>query len=385
MSLAYKLKKELPDRWHQLEMCTKDFTGIDFTSIDFSCKQNISIISLNDTNIESYMVFLIFAKLLQFPHEYKPIEKVLYEIPVLYNNQYICIFSKEKFGLKLIHHFEKQNDLETMLNKIKRASKISENLMKPVIEESINKGKVTIENQWSELHQRYDYFRKRSEHLFEKLGNQKTERKNYIRDIYSGRRRELKELSFNIQAMLEAYFSMQEHLMTLLLPFIDVNIEEETISSFIRDNWTNKFNTVFLPNENPKVMSHFTKISKIKELRNKYTHGGFDKDKSSFLVQVKGIGTIPVELSTKDDNLYGIFSPQKFDFKKIIKTIDSFEEYLRQSSWSRPIKIIESGLNMNYDQNFISKIKNAITSDESLELFLEEEFALIDRWANMDW
>ncbi|MCM3042547.1 hypothetical protein M3201_23100 [Paenibacillus motobuensis] len=135
------------------------------------------------------------------------------------------------------------------------------------------------------------------------------------------------EALFNIQAMLDAYFSFQEHTLILLLPFCQFNKDLDDVTSLIGDDWTAKFSRIFKPHQNPEVMRHFEKLRKIKELRNKYAHGGFNKKKKSLYVHVQGVGAIPAELPQKNDKKmrYTILSIHNIDFSDICKIIDEFE------------------------------------------------------------
>ncbi|UNK20803.1 hypothetical protein MNQ98_12660 [Paenibacillus sp. N3/727] len=193
------------------------------------------------------------------------------------------------------------------------------------------------------------------------------------------------EALFNTQAMLDAYFSFQEHILILLLPFSQFNKDEDNITNLIGSDWTTKFNRIFKPQQNPMVMKFYDYIRGIKELRNKYAHGGFEKKKGSLLAHVPTLGAIPVELPQHNERGYSMIPIGDVDFTKICKVFDEFDMHLQNSEWSRAIRILEAGIDIRYDGEFMEQLNIATQSDESLNSFLQIESDEYARNANMDW
>ncbi|MEM5649600.1 hypothetical protein AAHB57_17560 [Bacillus cereus] len=164
--------------------------------------------------------------------------------------------------------------------------------MASVLKEIVNKGDITFSNESSLLRDRYLYFKDKAYNLYNQ-NEREVANKNGYTNVYVKMQRN-KEAFFYTQAMLDAYFSFQEHLMVLLLPFSDFDKNSESISTFIADTWTSKFKKVFKPSRKPEVMKYFDKLQLIKEKhRNKFAHGGFEKQDGSLSVKVSGIGFIP--------------------------------------------------------------------------------------------
>jgi len=309
---------------------------------------------------------------------------VLFEIPFQYQGFY-CMFSMEKFGLKFRINSKEDAILKTIFKKIKSASKLAERLLKPIITESIDNGDITIENQSAILRRRYLYFRESVDQIISDYNEGKF--KDY-KSIVSGINRKVKleeEIIFNTQAMLDAYFSFQEHLLILLLPFTNIDFKEKRITCLINSTWTEKFNEIFLPAENPKLMKHFDALRNLKELRNKYAHGGFEKGEGSILSHVEGVGAIPVELPSNSKEVFSFALIKDINFKETCEIIDAFEAYLSNSDWSRALKILECGTDMRFDKEYFLELKMAIDSDKNLESFLDKESYIYSREANMDW
>jgi len=384
MTIRNKLIIEDSTLWSNFEMCTRDFNRVDVDALISKSKYAFKVKHLDVDYIEPFMLYIIFVQLLEFEHEYKPFEKVLYEIPFQYKEHY-CMFSMEKFGLKLVIDTEDKTILEGIFKKLKSASKITKKLLKPTITQSIDNGDFTIENNSEILRQRYQYFKGRIELVLSDFEDEKQIEPKWLMGRYNRKIRLEKEVIFNTQAMLDAYFSFQEHILILLLPFTNLNFKNERITVLLNSNWTEKFNEVFQPTSKPKVMRHFLALKEIKELRNKYAHGGFNKGEAALLAHVEGVGALPVELPSYKERGFSFLLINDIDYDKICEIIDSFESYLAKSEWSRALKILECGIDMRFDKNFISEINNAISSEEMLGYFIYKETESNDREVNMDW
>lgn len=384
MSIKDKAMCENPRAWSHFEMCTKDFKSIKITKYEGENSHAYKVNYLDVDYVHPYMIYIIFVKFLGFKHTYKPMEKVLYEIPFQYQDYY-CMFSMKKFGLNFIINSKDEGIIRAIFKKIKSASRIAERLLKPIITESIDNGNVTIENRSSILRERYLYFREMVNNIILDQERGKYEGLERITGVFNKRSEMNKKIFFNTQAMLDAYFSFQEHILILLLPFTNIDFKEKSITHLINANWTTKFNEVFLPDKYPELMKHFDNLRRIKELRNKYTHGGFEKDKGSIFPHVEGVGAIPGELPSDSEEMFTYLSIKDVKFKKACEIIDDFESYLSNSNWVRPINILEYGIDMRFDKDYILSLETAIKSDENLESFLKYESCMYDREANMDW
>ncbi|WP_399632639.1 hypothetical protein [Sporosarcina sp. SG10008] len=384
MNIKDRLMLEYPRTWSNFEMCTKDFESIKIEELENKNLYASKVKYLDADYIEPYMIYIVFVQFLEFEHTYEQMEKVLYEIPFQYQGYY-CMFSMEKFGLKFIINTNEEAILKNIFKKIKSASKLAERLLKPIITESIDNGDITIENQSGILRRRYLYFRETADQIYSEY---KDEKFKDSKTIVIGINRKTKleqEIIFNTQAMLDAYFSYQEHLLILLLPFTNIDFKVKRITLLMNSNWTKKFNEIFLSAKNPELMKHFDDLRNLKELRNKYAHGGFEKGEGSILSHVKGVGAIPVELPSNSEEVFTFTLIKDVKLKEACEIIDAFESYLSTSDWSRALKILEWGIDMRFDKGYILELKMAIDSDENLEIFAEKESYIYSREANMDW
>ncbi|UXH44431.1 hypothetical protein N5C46_22910 [Rossellomorea vietnamensis] len=367
-----RFRKESPRLWSSFEQCTKEFQDKGFEN--FRSGKGIIIDSYTakymDVNLpSSYMVFFMFAYLKKFEYEYKPIEKVLYEIPFRFRGVQF-LFTDRKFGLRLFAVTDDEQIIKDFFKKVNSAVKIVERMMNPLLKEIVNQGNITFNNQIHFFYERYQYFRHKV--IEDKEGPIKENVK-------------LKEMFFNAQAMLDAYFSYQEHLMILLLPFSKIEDSKSTIAELISKDWSTKFIEVFKTNTDNKMKSYFEKLKSLKERhRNKYAHGGFEKDNGSLYANVEGLGYIPVKV--KKHNSFSILDIDKIGFTEMCDKIDEFESYLsNESDWRRPIKLLKSGLDIYFDLEHIKQYRDAIESDENLERYIDFQFEKLDREANMEW
>ena len=111
-----------------------------------------------------YIVFIIFVYLLKY-NFLGPFEKVAWEIPIKYRDEHF-ILTHRKFGFKIITSGEsgktKKLALEAITT-IKKAIPYAEELISPHIKELVQKGSISLENQYSNIHNRYYFFRENAQ------------------------------------------------------------------------------------------------------------------------------------------------------------------------------------------------------------------------------
>jgi len=382
-----RFKRENVKLWNNFEKCTEGFTASKLTCFEVEEVLKIDIFMEDELEIklpQPDMVFFMLADLKGFEYEYKPMEKVLWEVPFKYQGINFC-FTVRRSGFKLISETDDGSIVKSLIKKINGALKIVDNLMSPVLKEIVNKGDITFSNESALLRDRYLYFKEKACTLYDQneCEDETTDKDGYTYYIEKIERK--KEAFFYTQAMLDAYFSYQEHLMVLLLPFSGFDKNSESISSFIADTWTLKFTKVFRPSRKPEVMKYFDKLQSIKEQhRNKFAHGGFEKRDGSLLAKVDGIGYIPVSMTQQ--NHFSLINKNEETFMEICQVIEQFETYLyKDNEWARAMRLIRSGMDILFDDESLSLYKNAIKSDENLEFFFRREAMLAERYADMDW
>lgn len=385
LDFSERFQNENSNLWNSFEHCTRELQPIDQGySGDVIRIDQYTAASLGVELPPSYMVFFMFAYLKKIDYKYKPMEKVLWEIPFQFRDKFFY-FTVRKFGFRLISSTEDHEMIKTLIKKVNSAIKIVDRMMSPLLKEVVNKGDITFLNQSNFYHERYLYFKNKASKIYEKdINEEKGITTGFFPSFHSKIQLEREGL-FNTQAMLDAYFSYQEHLLILLFPFTDLDKQKYSVVELIGEDWSAKFNEVFSPSKHSDMMKHYVKLKSLKEFyRNKYAHGGFEKNNGSLYAKVDGLGFIPVQVNRT--NHFSLIHLDDMGYKEICNIIDKFENYLSNSAqWSRPIKLIQSGLDIYFDDDHIHQYRSAIKSDENLESFIEYESELEARNTDMDW
>ncbi|MFK4432195.1 hypothetical protein COM08_11985 [Bacillus wiedmannii] len=385
--------------WTNFQRATQDFCKL--SDLEFIDKVDGEFAYYSDTPYcreklgvefpQSYMVFITLVYLKDFECEFKPMEKVLWEIPFYYKG-YKCCFTVSKFKYALLIGTKDEEVARELLKQLNSVVKISDKICAPLIEETMNQGGITLENKLISIRGRYEYFRRNAEDLFTRpVNEEELEGENplskFVR-IKNMKSNLIFEASFNAQAMLDAYFSWQEHLFVLLLPFSKFDKEEDNLSEFIGTEWTKKINRIFNPSENPVLSRHYDKLRTIKETyRNKSTHGEFEKNNGSFYIHFDRLGALPFQMSKHKNELeYTLVSISDSNFEQILSDLDEFEGFLSTDEfWKNPYKLVTSGIDLSFDDNSIKRYIEAIKSEEGTEALIKYVLDCEDNYRNMDW
>ncbi|WIG14989.1 hypothetical protein [Bacillus thuringiensis] len=385
--------------WTNFQRATKDFCKS--SDVEFDEKVYGEFAYYSDTpycrerlGVEfpiEYMVFITFVYLKDFDYVFKPMEKVLWEIPFCYKG-YECCFTVSKFNYDLLIDTKDEEVARELLKKLNSVVKMSDKICAPLIEETMNQGEITLENKLISIRGRYEYFRRNAEDLFTRPVNEKEfgEEKTLSKfvQIKNMKRNLIFEASFNAQAMLDAYFSWQEHLLVLLLPFSKFNKEEDNLSEFIGTEWTKKINRIFTPSKSPTLSRHYEKLRIIKETyRNKSTHGEFEKNNGSFYIHFGALGALPFQMSKHKNELdFTLVSISDSNFEQILDDLDEFEKFLTTDEfWKNPYKLVTSGIDLSFDDKSIKNYLEAIKSEEGTEGYIQYVLDCEDNHRNMDW
>jgi len=333
------------------------------------------------------MVFLTLVTILGYPWTGRE-EKTAWTIGVRYKGVAFDI-AHRKFGLRVDASTVDEHALAgEMLSRLNRAARITDRLLQPLVKAQIASGNVTIQNRFHLFHARYQFFRVQATSAFQATHPKDGSLQDLTQileklSFETGRDR---EGFFYSQAMLDAYFSQLEHLLTLLLPFAGFAVSTDSLLAFMSSDWTTKFNRILLPEQHPDAKRWYSALREIKErVRNTFAHGGFEKEGASLFVHLPFVGATPVTLSeyTKSVN-YDLIPLRSTGHFAILETLDGFDEYLK-SRFNSGLRIIAAGLDIYFDARALHEYANAMTSDQSTTDFIERESYLHDRHANMDY
>ena len=343
-----------------------------------------------------YIVFIILAHLkkMSFGGRW---EKVAWEIPIKYKGVPFML-SHRKFGF-FISSSEESEEINKLgielIENLHKAIPYAEKLVEPDIRALVQTGEISIDNQYSSILLRYQFFKENAKKEFRKKNIGKDFKINYEgskRAATNSYHKYLKLVNakyYFITAMLDSYFSLLEHTFVLLLPFIPTYISEEiNLETFISYNWKQKYKLIFPLANDKTALQLLERLDKIKEdFRNPMSHGYLLKDGNSFYVHFKNLGAIPVTLTKSERNLkYGFETKLHFTFEDICKCFDEFDKYLKTSESTKyGMQYIKHELLISFDNNSRTQYKKNMKSTRYFQLYVEKMLRLSDDAGNMDW
>ena len=349
----------------------------------------------NQITYHPYIVFIIFVYLKQF-HFSGKWKKVAWEIPIKYKGTPF-ILTHRKFGFRIISSSNSKHTLKRGLeamSQIQKAIPLSEKLIEVSIRSNVNAGKVSLNNKYISIKNRYLFFRRKAENDFDeaerkqKLAQQKSKNLATFAKLFNESMRRYDTGSHYMTAMLDAYFSLLEHIFVLLVPFqeneIISKIETET---FIGYNWKDKYKALFSLSSDMKALQLLERLDRIKEqLRNPLTHGYFLKKGHSFFVHMEHIGAIPMTLTKTNHQLEYFFEgTTPLTFKEVCKCFDDCNKFLNHHEQTKfGMQFIETGLTVSFDESSRSLYKSAMTTRRHFKEFIDYVSHQYDNAANMD-
>lgn len=375
----------------RLRIRFKDYTSCD--SDDFGFRQSYNKREAIDRNLVPvpkllYFLLVFFLEFSTAPRE----DKTHWIVPFRYRGT-PCALALEKFGLFLYIYKEGELDHEQYAREIvgklqKGVIHIEKKVLKPLAHIQIRSGHITVVNYYYNLRSMYDYFRECAMRTFEKASVHAPPEKDIKKAFKNlNQKTRLKwEGFFNTVAMIDAYFSLLEHILVFCLPFSDKK-EKIDLSSFIGSNWAVKYKKVLSVKSGKPDKEFYDKLKLIKErIRNTFAHGGFDKDFGASLhIHLPGIGTVPASMSrVKDSPHFHIIPISDQNYESICKLFDDFDNWLEKKRMPNAIKYIHSGINLPMSNDFLNDLHMSIKNgffDKWLE-FLDKE---VTEYENVDY
>lgn len=336
---------------------------------------------------DPYIVFIIFVNLKDYPFS-GAWEKVAWEIPIKFKNEEF-ILSHRKFGFEIValEDTEKTNELAIeAITQIRKAIPYTESLIEPAIKEKVNNSEVTINNEFPTIKRRYAYLRNKAEAEFKRDYKELD-----IKDIDSIEKylTETEKYVYYTSAMLDAFFSLIEHLFVGLIPFLkDKKIKLLNIENYILANWKDKYKTVFNLSEDKEANKHLAKLLEIKEqYRNPLSHGNYLKDGSSLQVHMAHVGAIPMKLTQANKNLHYSFKGlNNLSFENICETLDLFMTFLESHEKTKyGMMYLKNGLPIFLNKEMRTKNFRAMRSENAFRNHMDRLEKMINDHRNMDW
>jgi len=193
---------------------------------------------------------------------------------------------------------------------------------------------------------------------------------------------------YNLVAMVAAYMSLLEHVLVLALPFGPPDAwETGRLTGFIGARWGEKFKSSFDVVADPVAKRHYDALVEISETwRNTYGHGGFDKGHATLHFHTPGVGALPATLVAVRDSPHFRFIPAEFsDYDSICAVFDAIDKWLRSVSAAPAMRWIESGLDVQFDENFRSELAETLATPDGLDNMIGRHSRAWERAVNMEW
>ncbi|MFF9841623.1 hypothetical protein [Streptomyces sp. NPDC013740] len=343
-------------------------------------------------------------------HNLGKAEKLAWEYPFKFRS-YSCAVALQKFGMYLYIAPLEDGEADPLegvareiFGKLSAAGRcIERRLLAKVAKEEVQAGRVAIHNQAGRLRAMYEFFRRLANRAYGGEGLLMEDVKNAPA---SGSTPEAEELARQLKmtfggpiardsegfyatiAMINAYFSLLEHLLVLALPATDFDPKSESITNFIGSKILEKYDRVFDVKLDPVAKKFRVRLQGAAEVwRNPYGHGAFDKGHGTLYFQVPGIGALPAILSDIRTHPTFHFTPgRESAFEESCALFDEIDGWLRSGPVRHGVMWAEAGLGVSYDSLSLDRFRSAVSDGEDAFMrYLESASYAEEQAANMDW
>lgn len=190
---------------------------------------------------------------------------------------------------------------------------------------------------------------------------------------------------YNTVAMVNAYFSWLEHVLTLSLPFLR-HVERPELQRFLKKRWRQKFDTVFPPSADRRADMVRTRLGAVADqIRNPHVHGSLDLRSGAVGFHVGSAGVAALELGALSRSPSLFFVP--FDVRGHQLAERAFrrtDQLLATHPTTRDaVEWVTRGLDVAFDPVSRRRYQGATGAD--FEDFLDAMEYLDTQAVNMDW
>lgn len=311
-------------------------------------------------------------------------EKMAWAIPFVFDGVY-CDLASEKSGLQLYLDKTLVPDEASgtkvaadIVTRLCKGQQLLENeVLRPLAMSELRSGRVAIRNQYYGLRETYEYFRDGAVLAYDGKGRAKLANRIFA---------EAAEGFHNTIAMVGAYFSLLEHILVLVSPFVNHGQLGQELLRFIGDKWSSKFKSTFDIGKDREAKRFYDELGHIsEEYRNTFAHGGFDKSRATIGFHVPGAGWLPAVLSdVRDRPHFNLVPANHTDFAAICKLFDDLEAWMEVGPAEYGITWAKSGLDVRFDAEFQAELEEALEGGQFMEL-VDRTAYYATQHANMDY
>ncbi|HEY8629590.1 MAG TPA: hypothetical protein VIL73_03470, partial [Gaiellaceae bacterium] len=295
-------------------------------------------------------------------------DKTAFDVGFRYR-QTLTTFALQKFGVRIyvdtaVAEDKTQAFAKELVDKLgKGVGLVEKQLLRPLADEQFDAGNVTIGNQLGFLRSTYEHFRDQARETFatkptpppsrtwrDKLPWRRPSPVTSLGlgEAIGGELRRRRVGAYNTLAAVNAYFSLLEHALVLVLPFVDFDPSGGRLATFIGDRWGLKLKRVFDLGNDADASRHYNLLHDIAETyRNTYSHGGFDKEGAAVWVHLPKIGALPARLSDiREAPHFEIFPVNEADLASIVAAFEGVDHWLRSAQTKYGMRWVEAGLDV---------------------------------------
>lgn len=356
--------------------------------------ENRTEIQYTDNPLEPNLLAYCFDAILGFDVRYRIFEKVNYIIDFDYKETFATVgHFKMSYQLSIDKQYK-----EEIISVFEQVRPQLEQLFMLIGEEALTSNEFSMKNEAPEYFSKLSFYEKRIEGLEQrkdivqekcrgKYDVVKSDRgytcmtpkgQGYLRSLRN-------EITYDIEAYIDTFFSALEHVLTLLYPFTTASLAEKSYyRNYIRNTkwaWDVKIRDVCGTSMPTETVAELRRIKEV--YRNHNAHGGFSREMMAY-VQIPNFGRFPMYVGKEylkgffngysDTISYGMYLDAKKVFNEFWENLDTQFEI--------PMMFVRSGLAIPIDTEMYTA---GIETKEQAEWTIEKMWYEIDNQSNMDW
>lgn len=335
-----------------------------------------------------------FDVILEFDVRYRIFEKVNFVIDFDYKGTFATV-GHFKMSYQLSIQKQYRDEIIASFEKVRP---LLEQLFMLIGEQALSSNEFSMENESRDYFSKLTFYEKRIDSLVRRKGiiegkyrgkydiiesdgkykRMRMKGSDYLRSLEA-------EITYDIEAYIDTFFSALEHVLTLLYPFTDGFAEGKSYyKCYIRNtrwHWENKIQDTCGSSMPGRIT---TALRRIKEVyRNHNAHGGFSREMMAY-VQIPNFGRFPMFVGKEylrgfvdeysDKISYEMYLDAKKVFSEFWETLDTV--------YAIPMLFVRSGLPISVDTR---RYTENVDSAEDAKWLIEKMWFDIDNQSNMDW
>lgn len=347
-----------------------------------------------DNPLEPNLLAYCFDVILGFDVRYRIFEKVNYIIDFDYKGTFATVgHFKMSYQLSIDKQYK-----EEIISVFEQVRPLLEQLFMLIGEQALTNNEFSMKNEAPEYFSKLSFYETRIDKL--------EQRKHIVQDKCRGKYDVVKsdrgytcmtpkgqdylhslrnEITYDIEAYIDTFFSALEHVLTLLYPFTNASsLEKSYYRNYIRNTkwaWDAKVRDIcgaLMPEE---IVSELRRIKEV--YRNHNAHGGFSREMMAY-VQIPNFGRFPMYVGK--EYLRGFFNgySDTISYQMYLDAKRVFNEFWSNldTQFEIPMMFIRSGLAIPIDTE---RYTDGIETKEQAEWTIEKMWYDIDNQSNMDW